>query len=582
MSLKIKSLFLILLISSISWSQKEEQEFDRVITVDEWIKEIENSEKSSAHFANVNIVHNDEMNFSEMIKNDLIMVVDIYGNLLTDYTIKTDKKISLVNCKLPPAFRLVNSRMGSFFASNTDFGNSFLLKNSIVSGDFSINSWGQNPITVTLEDVTIKGHVQLSGTFNDVSYQKGIFKYDTLLSDSYKIERFTRQHVRFTGEYKSIQLIDCNISGSEKIEKMNSVTVANVQLGDFILSGDTMHSINMKNLSVGNSLKFENTLIKEHILPINIQLISENTNIPWFQLKGSKIGISHDSIIYKGLTLEECGEIYDYGDLLSVYNKFYEIYKSRGDKESMNGCYFEMKQIEGRRLEFIHRTKGSMTSWFNWRLNQFLLLFCDYGTNPVKSLIFSIYVIIAFAGLYFFFYSDWDRISRSFLIKQHTMMMQYFSSDQTLEDFHTQNYRDELKSFENFKKHLEESKKVMPLYMTFLGKPLYLLSVLKFKFVSWFYRRLEILSGKWIDLSNVQKIVRGTVIGISILGYLTYLFVVRSLNSIVLSLNTFSTLGFGDIPVRGISRYVAVIEGFLGWFLLSIFSVSLISQILQG
>ncbi|HHZ65452.1 MAG TPA: hypothetical protein EYN38_09000 [Flavobacteriales bacterium] len=47
-------------------------------------------------------------------------------------------------------------------------------------------------------------------------------------------------------------------------------------------------------------------------------------------------------------------------------------------------------------------------------------------------------------------------------------------------------------------------------------------------------------------------------------------------------MNTFTTLGFGEIPVKGIGRYIAILEGFLVWFLLSIFSVSLISQILQN
>ena len=63
--------------------------------------------------------------------------------------------------------------------------------------------------------------------------------------------------------------------------------------------------------------------------------------------------------------------------------------------------------------------------------------------------------------------------------------------------------------------------------------------------------------------------------------YLLGVVILRGINSIALSINTFSTLGFGDIPVTGISRYVAIIQGFIGWFLLSIFSVSLISQILQ-
>ena len=74
----------------------------------------------------------------------------------------------------------------------------------------------------------------------------------------------------------------------------------------------------------------------------------------------------------------------------------------------------------------------------------------------------------------------------------------------------------------------------------------------------------------------------GTLSFFIVIGYGLYLLLVRGLNSLVLSVNTFSTLGFGDIPVKGISRYMAILEGFLGWFLLSIFSVSLISQILQN
>ena len=51
-------------------------------------------------------------------------------------------------------------------------------------------------------------------------------------------------------------------------------------------------------------------------------------------------------------------------------------------------------------------------------------------------------------------------------------------------------------------------------------------------------------------------------------------------NALMLSINTFTTLGFGDIPIKGLTRYLAIIEGFIGWFMLSIFSVSLISQLL--
>lgn len=51
-------------------------------------------------------------------------------------------------------------------------------------------------------------------------------------------------------------------------------------------------------------------------------------------------------------------------------------------------------------------------------------------------------------------------------------------------------------------------------------------------------------------------------------------------NAMTLSLNAFVTLGFGSIPTLGLARYICIIEGFIGWFLLSIFTASLINQIL--
>lgn len=57
-------------------------------------------------------------------------------------------------------------------------------------------------------------------------------------------------------------------------------------------------------------------------------------------------------------------------------------------------------------------------------------------------------------------------------------------------------------------------------------------------------------------------------------------FVKSLLNAMTLSLNAFVTLGFGTIPTSGVARYVCIIQGFIGWFLLSIFTASLINQVL--
>jgi len=52
------------------------------------------------------------------------------------------------------------------------------------------------------------------------------------------------------------------------------------------------------------------------------------------------------------------------------------------------------------------------------------------------------------------------------------------------------------------------------------------------------------------------------------------------INALTLSLNSFVTLGFGTIPTTGLARYVCIIQGFIGWFLLSVFTASLINQVL--
>ena len=59
-----------------------------------------------------------------------------------------------------------------------------------------------------------------------------------------------------------------------------------------------------------------------------------------------------------------------------------------------------------------------------------------------------------------------------------------------------------------------------------------------------------------------------------------YGFFISTMNALTLSINAFVTLGFGNIPTRGLARYVCIIQGFLGWFLLSIFTVALFNQVL--
>jgi len=112
--------------------------------------------------------------------------------------------------------------------------------------------------------------------------------------------------------------------------------------------------------------------------------------------------------------------------------------------------------------------------------------------------------------------------------------------------------------------------------------PLYYFWVLKHKLVTTTFDRIEILDGPWSPLTTKRKFMAGTIVTLSIILYIVYVIIAKGINSILLSLNTFITIGFGEIPMKGLSMYVAIIEGFLGWFMLAIFSITLLTQVLQN
>ncbi|MBW8050811.1 MAG: two pore domain potassium channel family protein [Cytophagales bacterium] len=317
-----------------------------------------------------------------------------------------------------------------------------------------------------------------------------------------------------------------------------------------------------------------------------INFPERNINFDWKMLSGrlSILNQNDEGMldIYQGKTDAEIADFYHLKELIAAYNKFFKIYRERGDIESANACFIEMKDLDTRRLKYNYEQSPTFESYLSYKVNVFLKFFCDYGTNPPKSLIISFYVILIFSVFYFFFQSEWDNISRSFLMRKSNKLLQYFRSEQKLEDFYSEQHKAELQSWLAFRDNIIQSKKEVPLFITLLLKPLYRISVLHHKVTSWLYHRTDILSGRWIDLKPARKWFVATTVSISIIFYLVYLVALRSFNAFFLSINTFSTLGFGDIPVKGISRYMAILEGFLGWFLLSIFSVSLISQILQN
>jgi uncharacterized membrane protein YuzA (DUF378 family) len=240
-----------------------------------------------------------------------------------------------------------------------------------------------------------------------------------------------------------------------------------------------------------------------------------------------------------------------------------------------------MKQIHTRRAGYLYRKSPALESWFDWRLNQLLEIFSDYGTNSAKGLIYIFYVIIGFAALYLIFPSEPDNLSRQTSFAFFDVVIGYFTTNTTLVNLRKHKRQRALDDLHNFQTTLAVSREDVPAFIAWLGKPLYGLNRAYLSVSAWLVERFDIVPGRWQELSKGRKLWTSVAVGAYMLGFLAWGVVMRCVNAFALSINAFVTLGYGEIQARGVARYLAVLEGAVGWFLLSIFSVTLISQLLQ-
>ena len=286
--------------------------------------------------------------------------------------------------------------------------------------------------------------------------------------------------IDFNGQFKRIELLD-NDFGQAHLS-FNDVTI-----DDYIeIDGNK----NIANISLERTLfsELKNRLNWEDIN--NHRLYVKRFDSPEIPSYLSPYYTSTDTKLYQDKKA--------YKRMLETYKTLYDQYKTNGFTPDANACYAEMKVLETRWWKQQYKEQPSFENYFRWKLNEFLNFFTDYGTNPAKAVVKSIWVILIFSVFYLFFPSDWDVSNRSELLKH--------------------------------------------------GKELFSKN-----------RYTGILAN---------------------LGFLLYTGFIHALNAITLSMNAFTTLGFGDIPTRGAARYVTIVQGLIGWFLLTIFSVSLINQVL--
>ncbi len=293
------------------------------------------------------------------------------------------------------------------------------------------------------------------------------------------------------------------------------------------ISGNTIQSHLYAAFTVNTRFDFYENEVSGNLILSDLIINGKNNEMHWQQFDGFKFAaatipadmftdpnmgydLSEDDIdiifrqtsnfaikTYRGLTDEEFEDDDLFQRLISSYYRVYKTFKENGQITDANHTYVEMKDVQLRQLKYKYKTYGGLENFIQWRLNQLLRFYTDYGTNPARAIRISIFVVALFAIFYFFFPSEWDTKSKAQLIADYKVFI-------------------EKNDHGYFKPFLR-------------------------------------LSGG---------------------------FTVSLVNAFTLSLNSFVTLGFGSIPTTGLARYVCILQGFIGWFLLSVFTASLINQVM--
>jgi hypothetical protein len=403
-----------------------------------------------------------------------------------------------------------------------------------------------------------------------------------------KLEFLSFHKCKFETE-SSMNFYDEEFSISVDISAIKNLFIQGCSFDYTAFSENTFTNVDIKN-STFKVLVFTSTILRK--LTINnckidsvvefyaAQFPHKSTALPFAQIAG-KLAIEDSTAFYRARTDADFANEADYDNFIALYTDFLSLYKTRGDQESYNACYVEMKQIHTRRAGYLYRKSPALESWFDWRLNQLLEIFSDYGTNSAKGLIYIFYVIIGFAALYLIFPSEPDNLSRQTSFAFFDVVIGYFTTNTTLVNLRKHKRQRALDDLHNFQTTLAVSREDVPAFIAWLGKPLYGLNRAYLSVSAWLVERFDIVPGRWQELSKGRKLWTSVAVGAYMLGFLAWGVVMRCVNAFALSINAFVTLGYGEIQARGVARYLAVLEGAVGWFLLSIFSVTLISQLLQ-
>lgn len=308
----------------------------------------------------------------------------------------------------------------------------------------------------------------------------------------------------------------------------------------------------------------------------------------WSALKGKVFAYNYEihrkgqiMEIYKGESDAELDNRLDFDRLILAKQSIRNTFIYQGLREYANEVLIEIRDLETRMWKHKYKNEKTLEAYFHWKMNMFLKKFAAYGTNPVIAIIYSLKVILLFGLIYLFFHNDWGIGSRKKIGKRLRFILTYFQVNKGLLELDQEQQLESQDEVALLQSKNEDSKGKIPQFFTRVIRWYIQSNLISNNLRKRALKKMDILSGTFSKLTKQQQRKVAFLSGAWFIGFLIYTLLQKVLNALTLSLNAFTTLGFGNIPTKGFSRYIVIVQGFIGWVLMTIFSVTLITQLIQ-
>lgn len=448
------------------------------------------------------------------------------------------------NCTFKKSVRLHNNRIDFLRYDNSNFQGGFRLTRSEVNDEVNfVNSTFQFNDDLIDEGGGFDMDDKLFFISNkisafDLQIKNCIFHTNSSLSDAQGFLNLSESR------FKNLVIVDNNLCAPFSLSRSiieNYFELNNNQLNSVILDGFSYNSA--------------------------------NSSVKWPDISNGRISVFDEEkgvLINKDYLIEN-KDVHLYDKMVGSYSTIFNGYKNQGNRQYANKVYIESKLLE---TDFLKINK----QYGQYFLALFLNKFSDYGTNPVKTIYLSIYVIALFGLVYCMFPFEDPKPNRK-TIQDWFFLYSEIERNPKLDV--NESYNKFNSSFVSISRKDSVKKKIST--DTFSGRILTL-----FHFDIGVIERFNTIAFSILEYSKKVRIPFVPLINfhkllliIYLIGTCFYHGFAKFFHSLFLSFNAFTTLGFGSLKVKGNLIYVTVIQGFIGWFCLSIFTVSLLNQIIN-